>query len=348
MDSKKTGSFIAKLRKEKSLTQKQLAEKLNVTDKAISRWETGKGYPDIEILPKLSAILNVSVNEILYGDYISPEKVRMITDDNVVKAYKKQNKNKRILVLVACACVIIPLLLRIVVPMAFFIGDYFISLYGTDACVIAYDYSSIDYFGNKYVPINIEPYTCSIGECLVEEAQVEDVDYSTKLLFGDRIHAVTGCAGNEIIYLYTDYDYLESDFYCRADLYDQFQEMIDNFTAKETYAEIILSDDCITNRVPISDELLYSIDNVHIVANNVGCDINRSVGDEYIEIISYDENGILYSPKGQLLRKDNVYYWFDYNLIPEDQDNADYSHIDPYIIEGNTQELDRLFSYVFR
>ena len=57
MDSNKTGLFIAELRKQKGYTQKELAEKLMVTDKAVSRWETGKGFPDTSLLRNLSNIL---------------------------------------------------------------------------------------------------------------------------------------------------------------------------------------------------------------------------------------------------------------------------------------------------
>lgn len=68
MDSKKVGSFIASMRKQKSLTQKELAEKLNVTNKAISKWETGKGYPEITIVPELAKVLGVTTAELLNGE----------------------------------------------------------------------------------------------------------------------------------------------------------------------------------------------------------------------------------------------------------------------------------------
>jgi len=67
MNPKFTGEFISQLRKEKKLTQSELAELLQVTDKAISRWEVGDGYPDVSILPRLSTILGVTVDEILSG-----------------------------------------------------------------------------------------------------------------------------------------------------------------------------------------------------------------------------------------------------------------------------------------
>lgn len=67
MDNKSIGSFLAELRKEKEFSQKELAEKLNVTDKAISKWETGKGMPDVSNLIPLANILDVSVTDILSG-----------------------------------------------------------------------------------------------------------------------------------------------------------------------------------------------------------------------------------------------------------------------------------------
>ena len=76
MDYEKIGEFIFKLRKEKNLTQKQLAEKLNVTNKAISKWERGLGAPDVSLLRQLSEILEISVNELLLG-----EKIDSLTKD---------------------------------------------------------------------------------------------------------------------------------------------------------------------------------------------------------------------------------------------------------------------------
>ncbi len=80
MNIKKTGQFIQTLRKEQNLTQKQLADKLGCTDKAISRWENGLGLPDVGILLDLSRALGVSVNEILSGEKIITEK--MTDSDN--------------------------------------------------------------------------------------------------------------------------------------------------------------------------------------------------------------------------------------------------------------------------
>ncbi len=73
MDQIKIGKFIAECRKAKSLTQVQLAEKLNITDRAVSKWETGKALPDSSIMLELCGILDITVNDLLNGEQISSE-----------------------------------------------------------------------------------------------------------------------------------------------------------------------------------------------------------------------------------------------------------------------------------
>ena len=68
MDIIKTGNLIKELRTEKGLTQKELAEKLNVSTAAVSKWENGKGFPDISILEPLSAELGISITELVKGE----------------------------------------------------------------------------------------------------------------------------------------------------------------------------------------------------------------------------------------------------------------------------------------
>ena len=67
MDNERFGAFIAQLRKDLGLTQKELADKLNVTDKAVSKWETGKGFPDVKLLEPLAQALGISLVELIQG-----------------------------------------------------------------------------------------------------------------------------------------------------------------------------------------------------------------------------------------------------------------------------------------
>ena len=78
MDANKIGSFIKELRIQKVMTQKDLAEQINCTDKAVSRWETGRGIPEVSLLMPLAKALDVSVNELLSGERFS-----LKTDDNI-------------------------------------------------------------------------------------------------------------------------------------------------------------------------------------------------------------------------------------------------------------------------
>lgn len=65
MDNIRFGAFVAQLRKEQGLTQKELADRLNVTDKAVSKWETGKGFPDVKLLEPLAQALGISLVELI-------------------------------------------------------------------------------------------------------------------------------------------------------------------------------------------------------------------------------------------------------------------------------------------
>ncbi len=97
MDQVKIGRFIAERRKMVNLTQAQLAEKLNITDKAISKWERGKAMPDVSIMLELCGILEISVNELLSGEEISMEKNNEKNEQLLLDMAKEvEQKNKTI------------------------------------------------------------------------------------------------------------------------------------------------------------------------------------------------------------------------------------------------------------
>ena len=95
MDQIKIGRFIAERRKKESLTQMQLAEKLGITDKAISKWERGIAMPDTSIMLKLCDILGISVNELLCGEKIDMENNNQKNEQlflDMAKELEKKNK----------------------------------------------------------------------------------------------------------------------------------------------------------------------------------------------------------------------------------------------------------------
>ena len=95
MDAKITGCFIAQLRKELGLTQKELAEKLEVTDKAISRWETGKGLPDTSLLKPLAEIFGVSVGELLSGKRMDDSQIKSQADHIILESLSYEERQEK-------------------------------------------------------------------------------------------------------------------------------------------------------------------------------------------------------------------------------------------------------------
>lgn len=84
MNQEKTGRFIARLRKEKNMTQNDLAKKLGITDRAVSKWENGRGMPDISLLMPLCELLDISINELLSGERLDKEAYEERFEENII------------------------------------------------------------------------------------------------------------------------------------------------------------------------------------------------------------------------------------------------------------------------
>ena len=98
MDQVKIGKFIADCRKKTNLTQMQLAEKLNITDRAISKWETGKSLPDSSIMLELCDILGISINDLLCGEIVTMDNYNKELENNLLEIIKqKEQADKRLL-----------------------------------------------------------------------------------------------------------------------------------------------------------------------------------------------------------------------------------------------------------
>lgn len=99
MDQIKTGKFIADERKKKGYTQRQLAEQLGISDKTISKWERGNGFPEISLLLPLCNELDLSVNELLTGERISETEYREKAEENMVNLVKEAQESKKKIIL---------------------------------------------------------------------------------------------------------------------------------------------------------------------------------------------------------------------------------------------------------
>ena len=95
MDQGKTGKFIAGERKRKGLTQKQLAETLSISDKTISKWERGGGFPEVSLLLPLCRELDITVNELLAGERVSPEDYQKKAEENMMNLVKEAQESRK-------------------------------------------------------------------------------------------------------------------------------------------------------------------------------------------------------------------------------------------------------------
>ena len=112
MNQVKIGKFIAECRKKNNLTQMQLAEKLNITDRAISKWENGKAMPDSSIMLDLCKELKISVNELLSGEMIDMKNYNKMAEENLFKLNESNEKKKKIILKSA---IVIGLLIFIII-----------------------------------------------------------------------------------------------------------------------------------------------------------------------------------------------------------------------------------------
>ena len=130
MDQVKIGKFIKLKRKEKKITQSELAEKLNITDRAISKWENGICMPDSSIIPELCKILNITINDLFSGKIVDMKNYDENVEKNLLDMVKQKEINdKKMLnleILIGILC-IIPLLIStiivLVIPMEEWLGS---------------------------------------------------------------------------------------------------------------------------------------------------------------------------------------------------------------------------------
>ena len=108
MDQNKSGKFIAKLRKEKNMTQEQLAEKMGVSINAVSKWERGLSFPDVSLYRKLCKELGINIEELINGEKDNSEEAKEKAIISTVKEKEKIKKNsKKILIILSTIFVII-------------------------------------------------------------------------------------------------------------------------------------------------------------------------------------------------------------------------------------------------
>lgn len=126
MDQIRIGKFIAETRKSRSLTQGQLANTLSISDKTVSKWECGKGLPEVSLMLPLCEALGITVNDLLSGERVSPKEYQKKAEENMMDLVKENSENRKRMALsvisgvnavIAC-CALIALAAYVALPMA--------------------------------------------------------------------------------------------------------------------------------------------------------------------------------------------------------------------------------------
>lgn len=332
MDAKKTGELISTLRRERNLNQIELAELLGVTNKAISRWETGRGYPDIETLPMLSEVLNVSIPELLSGERIqssSPERylqsdqqvcvdqsidaVCQIAGEQTRKQKKKFTLWSVLLAIVVILFSTVGFLMRIlptVLDFFYYAEDFrwsvsglYWSVVGSEDCVVAHDYMSLTYMGKTYLPLHLNGYEAVLGEKMVKECQVEGTGFLGKLFFGESLYELKNVPNQELVYLQTDYDHCISEYFVLDTEYDRYAQMVQDADLRYYYA-VFDNESLYSWDYPLSEEMsawLNAPDSKPITSKPEHTGI--------VGISVFDEDHIFYKQAGWIYRMSDGYYW---------------------------------------
>lgn len=140
MDQIKVGKFISECRKNKKITQAELAEKLNITDRAISRWETGKGLPDSSLMLSLCNELDISVNELLSGEKIDTREYQSNAEKNLIELKKQIDQTRKSFLIISYIFGIITILMFIgnMILNYIYSDNWDNSLYSTFGLIISF------------------------------------------------------------------------------------------------------------------------------------------------------------------------------------------------------------------
>lgn len=198
MNQKRIGEFISKLRKEKEMTQVELANHLGVTDRAISKWENGRGLPDLSLIRELCDILGISINELLNGEKIKKEEYKKVSDNNLINTleYGKQELKKRNKVSILIISIV--MLITLTLLTLFMIDTHRMR----NDLPVLFSTWGLDY----YPPINLEEekITIAIEEHIINTNDSESPHYNNEKYFtGIEKFLIKELKENSIYEVYT-------------------------------------------------------------------------------------------------------------------------------------------------
>ena len=278
MELGKIGKFIALNRKNKGLTQEQLAERLGVTNKTISRWETGKYMPDLSLLKPLSEELGITLNELLSGEKLEKEKIVENAEKSLISTIdytnKEIKKTKKTFMIILTAIII-----AIVITITLFIID--INRMRNNKPVF------FSTWGYSYAPpIDLEPQKIEIAikDYLVEKGDNEyKKNENEKTFVSMKIYLTEEKEENSI---YNIYAWILQEKY-----YLESNEIKQNSSSSIPYKFVIEKKDdkynVVDSRIP-RDGSYYEDDLKNIFPRDVRNDMEKNEIDGTIEQLKFD------------------------------------------------------------
>ena len=302
MDAGKTGELIAALRKEKGWSQAALAEQLGISRQAVSRWETGRGYPDVELLPLVARELGITISELLEGER-TPAPPAVEEQMEFLCESTGREKKKLWAAIAVAAAVSVMLFCMWIYPRVLGFVDQII---GLPECIIDAEYDCLTYYGQRYVPIFLGEVDCTLGEELVSECQVEGSGFWGKLLFGETLWAVKGVSDHEIVYLQTEYDNCLSPYFVLETEKERYEAM-----AREAEYDCIYA--WCEQEDGLGRELRVEIDLDALDRAAAGEEAEYDAWaypDRYMVVMAYEEDHLFYKLLGELRYKGGACFWF--------------------------------------
>lgn len=278
MNQERIGRFIAELRKEKKLTQIDLANKLGITDRAISKWENGRGLPDLSLLTPLCEILDVSINELLSGSRLDKKDYQEKLEKNIIDAIdytdKKIRKTKKIFIIILSVIIMFIAL--------------FMVMYGIDINRMRNNKSVIfSTWGYSYVPpidLKEEEIKLAITDYLIQKGDSEPKhNDSEKTFVSMRIYLIEEKEKDKHYNIYAwvldEKYYLENDEIKQ----DSSSSIPYKFVVKSVDGKFSVTD----SRIP-RDGSDYSVDMKNIFPRSVRNDMDEVHTDGTIEKLEMD------------------------------------------------------------
>ena len=305
MDMRIMGPFIAALRQERGISRAELARMLCVKEKTIEAWETARREVDLGMLPNLAGALGVSVQELLDGARSTDGQIDHVGTVARICRYAgarlKAVRNRDLVMIFVALFVLLRLIVSFVPDMI----DDITQVMGDPNCVVAADYSSLTFFGEKYVPLITDGLECEWNECIFEEVQVENATLFSKLFFGESLHAIRNVPNHEVVYLLTDMDVLDSQYFVRESELEKYERLLAQSQFDQYYVSTWLEGGYCLD-VPFSDQLgeaLRSFERMEQVETN---DLEYA---RWLDIRAYEKEMIFYLPMGHVEMTKEMDLW---------------------------------------